>query len=90
MSNDSTQLARGGRETMGGRSVSGREAFSGNDKGCCVGTKVEEELGENVDSEKTVIRKLGVCKAEDAEEDGQNDEAHELNWLTAKDIDGSD
>lgn len=88
LGNHSTQLSRGGREPVGCRSVSGREAFSRNDECGCVGTKVEEELGKNVDGEKTVTRKMGVCEAKDAEENGQNDEAHELNRLTTPDIDG--
>ncbi len=88
MSDDSTQLAGGGREAVGCRSVSGREAFTGNDERGCVGTKVEKKLGENVNGEKTVVGKTVVCKAEYAEENGQNGKAHKLNRLATDDVNG--
>ena len=89
LGDDSAQLAGGGRETVGCRSVSGREAFSGNDKGGRVGTEVEEELGENVDGEKTMATKLVICEAKDAEEYCQHGESHQLNRLASNDINGS-
>jgi hypothetical protein len=71
---------------VGCRSVPGRETFSGNDEDGCVRIEVEEKLSENVDGEKTVTRKFSVCKAEDAEEDGRNGEAHQLDRFAIGDI----
>ena len=46
--NDSTDLARGGGDTVGRRTVTGWETFSRNDEGGGVRSKVEEQLGKDV------------------------------------------
>jgi hypothetical protein len=69
LGNDSTDLSRSGREAVGGGTISGREAFSGNNEGGCVGAEVEEKLSQNVKSEKGVAGKVSIGETEDAEED---------------------
>lgn len=89
LSNDGTDLTGGGRETVRGGAVAGREALSGNDEGGGVGAEVEEELAENVES-KLASRANGVVtETEDAEEDGKEGEAHKLNRLAANGVNES-
>lgn len=45
---DGANLSRASADTVGGGTVSGGEAFARNDEGGRVGTKVEEELGQDV------------------------------------------
>jgi hypothetical protein len=93
LANDGTDLARGGRDTVRGRTVAGREDLTRNDEGCGVGTKVEEELGQDVDGEQTVLgvnRDIVVSETHDTEQNGKDDETHELDSLATKGIDGSD
>lgn len=75
---------------MAGGSVAGWEALSWNDEGCAVGSEVEEELSQDVAGEETARADLVVGETHDAEEDGQDDEAHELDWLAANSVNESD
>lgn len=52
-------------------------------------TKVEEELGDNVDSKEAVGAQLVVGETHNNEEDGQDSEATKLDGLTAQSINGS-
>jgi hypothetical protein len=87
---DGTNLARGSGDTVGGRSVTRREAFAGHDECGCVGAEVEKELAQNVESEKSVTRQLFEGEADDAEENGEKEESNELDWLTADSVNESD
>lgn len=88
LTNDGTNLTGGGRDTVRGRTVTGREDFTRNDEGGCVGAKVEEELSNDVDGEEAVGGKLVVSKAHDNEEDGEDDETSHLDRLAAESING--
>lgn len=115
LTNDGTNLARGGRDTVGGRTVSGWEYFAGNNEGRGVGawqnvsnlrysfsskalitrqsirlTKVEEELSKDVNSQQAVGRDVVVSKTHDDEQNGEDDEATELDSFAAKGVDGGD
>jgi hypothetical protein len=56
-----------------------REALAGDDEGGGIGAEVEEELGEDETGQETGGSDLVVAEAHDTEEDGEDDEAHELN-----------
>jgi hypothetical protein len=51
LGNNGADLARSGRNTVGGGTITGREALSGNDERGGIGTEVVEELNENIDGE---------------------------------------
>ena len=53
----------------------------------CGLTKVEEELGEDVASKETVRANLVVTETHDAEDDGEQDETHELDGLATDGVD---
>lgn len=53
---------------MGVGSVTCRETFARNDESRCVGAEVEEELGDDIESQDCVVRKLVVSEAKDTEE----------------------
>jgi len=90
LGNNGTELARGSRDTMAGRPVSGGEDLAGNDEGSGVGPEVLEEVGHTVEEDKgflgvgsTVGDHLVVTEAHGAENDGQDSETHELDGLSA-------
>lgn len=85
---DGSDLAGSGGETVRGGTVAGGEAFTGGDESGGVGAEVEEELGENVESEETLAADVIVREADYDEEDGENDEAHKLDGPAADGIDG--
>jgi hypothetical protein len=85
-----TDFAGGGAETVRCRAVARREALAGDDESRSVGAEVEEELAEDVKSQESVLAKLVVREADDAEEDGEDGEAHELDGLAADGVDGCD
>lgn len=91
LGNDGTDLAGGGRDTVGGGTVAGGEALAGHDEGGSVGAEVEEELGNNVETQQTVVGlEQGVVgKADDDEENGEDGETHQLDGLAANGVDGS-
>lgn len=90
LSNDGTDLARGGRDTVRGGTVAGREALARNDEGGGVGTEVEEELAQNVETEFAARANDVVSEAEDAEEDGEESKAHDLDRLATDSVNKSD
>ena len=87
LSNNGADLARGGRQTVGGGSVTCREAFSRNNEGGGVGAKIEEKLSQDIQGQETALIQVVVGETNDNEDDGEEDEAHQLNWLTADGID---
>lgn len=90
LGDDGANLARGGGDTVGGGTVTGREALSRDNESGSVGSEVEEELGNDVESEKTVVglEKRVVGKADHDEDNGQDGEAHQLDGLTSNGING--
>ena len=90
LSDDGTNLARSSRDTVRGRAVAGREALAGNDEGCGVGTEVEEELAQNVETEFAARANDVVSETEDAEEDGEESETHDLDGLATDSVNKSD
>jgi len=90
LGDDGTDLSRGGRETVGGRSVAGWEALSRNNESGGVWTEVEEELGKDVAGKETVSSNDVVTETHDTEDDGEDGETHQLNWLTTDSVDKSD
>lgn len=90
LSDDGADLAGGGGDTVAGGAVAGWEAFTRDDEGGCVGSEVEEELGDNVAGQKTFFSNLVVSETHDAENDCQDDEAHQLNWLASDGVGESD
>lgn len=85
---DGADLAGRGGEAVRGGAVAGREALAGDDEGGGVGAEVEEELAEHVEGEEGAFGELVVGEADDAEEDGQDGEAHQLDWLAANGVYG--
>ena len=77
---------------MRGGAIAGGEALAGHDEGGGVGAEVEEELAEHVQRQESVLflAELLVGESDDAEEDGQHDETHELNRLAADSVDCCD
>lgn len=72
------------------RAVPGGETLSRNNEGGSVRSEVEEELAENVKSEKTIRGELVEGEANSEEESSQNCETHQLDWLSADGIDSED
>lgn len=87
---DRTELTRRSGNTVGGRAVPGRETLAGNDEGGRVGSEVEEELAEHVQSEQRCGAEGVEREADDAEDDGQEGESHELDGLSSDGVDGED
>lgn len=56
-------------------------------KGKKIHTEVEEELGKNVAGKETVRSDDVVPESHDTEDDGKEDETHQLNWLTSNSVD---
>jgi hypothetical protein len=90
LSDDGTNLTRGGGETVGSGTVTSGEALSGDDEGGGVGAEVEEELAENVETKLAARANDIVTETEDAEEDGEESETHELDGLATNGINESD
>jgi hypothetical protein len=74
---------------VGGRPVASGEAFSRHDEGGGVGTPVEEKLDEDVDGQHAVGLDVIVGESPDDEQNGQEDEADELQGLAADCVNGS-
>ncbi len=75
---------------MRGRTVTSGEDLTGDDEGGAVRSEVEEELGNDVETEETVGGELVVGETHGDEEDGQDTETHELDGLAADGVDGGD
>lgn len=88
LGDDGADLAGRGREAMRGGPVPGREALAGHDEGRRVGPEVEEELGDDVESQQATLAQLVVGKTDDDEDDGEDEETHELDGLAAEGVDG--
>jgi len=86
LGNDGTDLSGGGRETVGGRSVTSGETLSGNDESSGVGAEVEEELGQNVESKETVRAELVPGESNNTEDDCEHEETHKLDRLASDGI----
>lgn len=72
---------------MRGGPVPRGETLAGDDECSRVGTKVEEELRQDVDGQQSVLTQLVVGESHDDEEHGQDTKAHQLDGLTAQSID---
>jgi len=77
---------------MRGRPVPSREDLSGDDEGGGVGAEILEEIRQAIQEHKrllgTITRgELIISKAHDDEEDGEDDEAHELDGFAAPGVD---
>lgn len=68
---------------MRGGSVSCGETLARHNKGGRVGTEVEEELSQDIDSQQAVLSKLVVGEAHDDEKNSEDSEAHQLDRLAA-------
>lgn len=87
---DCAEFAHGGAESMAGRAHAGGEDFGRGDEGCGIWAEVEEELGEHVEDEEVGFGETLPGEAEDAEDDGENAEAGDLNGPAADGVDGED
>src|ERR1700760_4527373 len=72
---------------MGGGSVAGRETFAGHDEGGGIRSEVEEKLGQNVEGQKSSLVEMAVCETDDDKDDGEQSEAHQLDWLATNGVD---
>lgn len=87
---DSTQLAHARAETMSRATHARGKDLSGCDERGGIRTKVEGELGEDVERKEMGLRKGLPCEAKHAEDDSENCEASNLNGLAAEFVDGED
>ena len=92
LSDDSAELARGSRDTVGGTPVTSGEHFTGYNERGRVGTEVLEEVGQAVEEHEGLGggsggNELVVAEAHDTEENCEDDEAHELDGLAAPGVD---
>ena len=92
LGNNSSKLAGGGRDTVCGRTVTGREGLTRNNESGGVGAKVLEEVGHAIEEDESLGGASGggefvVTKTHDDEEDGKDDEAHKLNGLATPAVD---
>ncbi len=68
---------------MTGGAITCREAFSWHNKGRCVRSEVEEEVTQDEQAKLAAIANDVIAEAEDAEEDGEDDEASQLDGLAS-------
>ena len=85
-----TNLTGSGRQTVRRRAVPRGETFTRYNKRGGVGAEVEEELAEDIQRKEGVLGKFVVGEADNAEEDGEDDEAHQLDGLAADGVDRRD
>ena len=85
-----TNLTGSGRQTMRRRAISRGETFTRYNKRGGIGAEVEEELAEDIQRKEGVLGEFVVGEADDAEEDSQDDEAHQLDGFAADGVDGRD
>lgn len=83
-------LARCSGEPVSCCAIAGRKALARHDEGGCVGAEVEEELGNDVESEHGARVEVVVCEAQDAEEYGEDQETADLEGFPADGVDGKD
>lgn len=89
LGNDGTDLAAGGGDTVAGTTVAGGKALARYDEGRGVGSKVKEDLGEDVEGEEGALGEGVVGEADDREDDGQDEEAANLDGATPDGVDES-
>lgn len=89
LGDDRTNLSGSGRDTVGGRTVTGWETFTGNNECGSVGSEVKEKLNDNVDSEHAVAGHVLEIETPDNEKDSEDTETTDLNGFSANGIDGS-
>lgn len=89
---DGADLAGRGGDTVRGGPVAGGEALAGHHEGGRVGAEVEEELRDDVQTQQTVVGVLQglVGETNDDKNNGQDDEADQLDGLAADGVDGGD
>ena len=90
LSNDSSNLAHGRRDSVARRSISCRKAFSWDNKRSRVWAGVEQKLANDVQGKQGSPRQAFVCESENAEEDGEEKEANHLEWLATEGVDSKD
>nr|POE48707.1 hypothetical protein CFP56_38803 [Quercus suber] len=90
LGDDGADLARRGRKTVRGGAVAGGEALAGHDEGGGVGAEVEEELGQDVAGQESLLADGVVGETHDAEQDGEDGETHQLNRLATDGVDERD
>lgn len=90
LTNDRAYLAGRSRDTVRGRTVPSREALSWHNKCGRVGAKVEEELSHDVDTQQAVRAQFVVAEAHSNEEHCENEEASQLNGLSANSVNRRD
>lgn len=86
----SAELAHSCTEAVSCTSYSCREDLGGRDECCCVGTEVEEELGEDVEDEEVRFGEDFPSEAKDAEDDCQDCESPDLDGFATELVDGED
>lgn len=59
LSNDGTELATGGRDTVTGRAITSGENFSRYNESSAVGAKILEEVGQAVEEDKSLLAARG-------------------------------
>ena len=90
LGDDGADLSGTGRDTVRRRAITSGEALARHDKGRGVWTKVEEELRDNIQAEEGAATELVVGEADDAEDDGEDEEASKLDGFAADGIHGRD
>jgi len=89
LGDNGADLARGGGNAVGSRSVACREALAWNDESRRVRSEIEEEFGKDIASEQTACADCVVSETYYAEEDGEDDKATKLDWLAAESVNSS-
>jgi len=92
LGNNSAKLARSGRDTVCGGTVTSGESLSGNDEGRGVGAKVLEEVGEAVKEDEGLLSsfsasKLVVRETHADESASEHTETHKLDRLASPRVD---
>lgn len=89
LGDDGTELPGRRGDSVRGGSVASGEYFSRNDEGRGVGAEILEEVGQAVEEDEGAVRVTEdsvVTEAHDDEDDGEEDETHELDGLAAPDV----
>jgi len=87
---DGAKFTDGGAESVGKTTYTRWEYFTGNDEGGCIGTKVEEELGNNNKSKASTGSNPGVGTSKDTEHESGDEETLDLDPLAAQNLNESD
>ena len=92
LGNNSSELARRGRNTVCSRTVTSGEDLTRNDEGGGVGAKVLEEVGQAVEEDESLsatgrFDELVVCETHDDESGSEHGETHKLDRLASPRVD---